>query len=501
MKIRLLTYLLLAANVVCAQLTPEGSLNLKKQLVEIPAKFSQIMKDSFCVNIPEGYKARIFHVGALSKPRNLSISPKGILHVSDQNLGSVFAFPDADNNGLADTFWVAASEFSINHDVKFFNGNMYVTEQQKVWKLSDLNDDGIYETRVIFIDSIGAKAVQPTGGHVTRSIAFDSINQKVYVSIGSSCNVCREDYRSVIEQYDLNGKNGRVYASGVRNAIGLVMNPVTNRLWANNNGSDNQGNEIPPEWIDIIRDGGFYGHPFAYGNKTWFNFNTGSDYQALLPITAADSLMVNKLVVPAAQLEAHSAPMAITYLNNSFPPQIRNGMLTALRGSWNAPGDQRGYKIAYIDFTDKLDTTANYTSDFCTGFLNDSVNGISWARPVGLAVNNKAEVFMTSDGGYPFILHIYPINPPVGLNNYTKPEPQATVYPNPANNNMTIEANEVFTGNLNVVIYDVLGKIVYSKKSSVNKISFDCSLLSGGFYQLVIYNEEYRTCQRIQIIH
>lgn len=501
MKTRLLICLLLGSIAVNAQLTPIKPLKLKKELVEIPQRFKQVMNDSFWVNIPEGYRARIFFTGGLAKPRFLSFGPNGVLHVSDYNQGKIYALPDTNNDGIADTLLVAASGFTINHDVKFFNGSMYVTEQQKVWKLSDNNNDGVYETRTLFIDSLGAKAAQPVGGHVTRSLAFDSVNQKVYVSIGSSCNVCREDYRSVIEQYDINGKNGRIYASGVRNAVGLVMNPVTNRLWANNNGSDNQGNEIPPEWIDVVRDGGFYGHPYAYGNKTWFNFNANSDYGALLPITATDSAKVNRLIVPAAQVEAHSAPMALTYLNNSFPVELRNGMLTALRGSWNAPGDQRGYRIAYLDFTDKLDTTANYTSDFCSGFLKDSVNGLSWARPVGLAVNNKGEVFMSSDGGYTFILQIYPIVAPVGLKKPLESEAQATIYPNPANNNITIEANEIFTGNLNVVIYDVLGKIVYSKKSSVNKISFDCSLLSGGFYNVVVYNEKYRTCQRIQIVH
>lgn len=418
----------LAGTGCFAQLTPGQSLSLREQLIEVPAAFRAAMPGTYVVNLPPGYKAGIFYAGGLSKPRFLSFDAHGVLHVADQSGGRIYAMPDKDADGVADTLIVAADGFTGSHDVKFYNGWMYVTEEKRVWKLSDENGDGVYEKRDVLIDNIAQGA--PEGGHRTRSIAIDSLNGKLYVSVGSACNACREEQRAIIEQYDMDGTNRKLFASGVRNAVGITLHPVTNRLWANNNGSDNLGNDIPPEWIDVVREDGFYGYPFAYGDKTWVNFQAASDYRALLPITAADSAKVDRMIMPAAQIEAHSAPMGIAFLNSSFPANMRNGMITALRGSWNAPGDHRGYKLIYVDFTDAFDTVANYVADFCTGFITDTVNRVYWARPVGLAIGREGEVYMSSDEATRFILRIYR-DPGVGLKE-TMEEPAIGLYPNPA---------------------------------------------------------------------
>lgn len=481
---------------VYAQLTPEQSLHLKAQVVEVPPKYKSAMPGNYTVNLPDGYKARIYYAGNLNKPRFMGIDSKGVIHVADYNAGKIYALPDLDSNGIADTLITVASGFTGNHDVKFYNGSMYVTENRRVWKLNDANNDGIYEQRTIFIDSIAQNAPQPTGGHTTRTIVFDSLNQKVYLSIGSRCNVCREEYRACIEQYDINGTGRRIFANGTRNAVGLAMHPVTNKLWANNNGSDNQGDDTPPEWIDIVRDGGFYGYPFAYGNKTWFNFNADAEYQALLPITAADSTRVNKMIIPAAQIRAHSAPLGITFLNTSFPGYLRSGIINALHGSWNAPGKHRGYKLVYVDLSDGQDTTANYVADFCTGFITDTVNRVYWARPAGVIVNTRGEIYMSSDEVTRFILQIYPENP-VGLREESLFD-LAQVYPNPAQGYVIVRlAGNPFT----VTVYDIRGKkmITNSRNADGGEITIDTREFATGVYLCVIEQDGARVIKKLVI--
>jgi glucose/arabinose dehydrogenase len=449
-SIRLSALCILSAFTAHAQLTPVHSLNLQSTAVEVPQQFKTTFPGNYSVNLPDGYGARIFYAGGLGKPRFLSFDHRNVLHVADYTNGKVYALPDTDHNGIADTMIEAAGGFTLCHDVKFLDQHMYVTEEHKVWKLTDTNNDGIYDQRVVFIDNI-ADMERAGLGHRTRTLTFDSAHAKAYLSIGSSCNVCRENKRAIIEEYNMDGTGKRLFASGVRNAVGLAVHPVTGKLWANNNGSDQLGNETPPEWFDIVRDNGFYGWPFAYGNKTWFDFNAHSDYQALLPITAPDSARVNTLVFPAAQVEAHSAPMALTFLNNSFPA-MENGMLSALRGSWNTPNAYRGYKLIYLHLANAADTTVDYIADFCTGFITDTVNRTYWARPVGLAVNATGSVFMSSDETNKFIMEIYPLQP-TGLAPAKNFVPR-TVYPNPAGEKFFIKTPE---RGIAITLFDIAG--------------------------------------------
>jgi glucose/arabinose dehydrogenase len=468
----LFLYGILKAQPGSVNMTPVQSLGLVPVQVEVPAAFKSTMSGSYTVYLPAGYKATIFYAGGLNKPRFLAFNSAGVLHVSDMftnNNGRIYALPDADGNGVADSARVAATGFVNNHDVKFYNGQMYVTEEQKVWKLTDANSDGIFESRSIFIDSIGWRAAQPVGGHRTRSIVFDAEQKKVYVSIGSLCNVCREDYRAVIEQYDENGKNGRVFASGVRNAVGMAVHPQTGRLWANNNGSDRQGDFIPPEWIDIIRDQGFYGYPFAYANQVWFNFDAHSDYAALKPIVAADSVKVIKMIEPAALIQAHTAPMALTFLNNTFPIAMRNGMLSALRGSWNTPQNYKGYKLVYLDLSSATDTTVNYVADFCTGFITDTINRVYWGRPVGLAIAPNGDIYMSSDESNRFIMRIYR-DGPTGLSPNLEMPKQLMVYPNPASTQLFINCAQAPSL---IEVFNAQGKVVFQSKGSIKNVDVE----------------------------
>jgi glucose/arabinose dehydrogenase len=473
-----------------ANLTPVADIGTHTVTVTVPVKFSGSFTAGRTLLVPSNYTASIYYAGSLNKPRFMAFSPSGVLHVSDMSAGKVFALPDVNKDGVADTIIEAATGFTTNHDVKFYKGAMYVTQTTSIMKCTDTDGDGIYETKTVFISNLGSNQ---TGGHVTRTLVFDSVNQKAYVSVGSSCNVCRETTRAIIEQYNEDGTGRRVFSTGVRNAVGMALHPTTKRLWANNNGSDLQGNEIPPEWIDLVRDNGFYGHPFAYGSGVWFDFNANAQYQALLPITAADSANVARIVQPAALIRAHSAPMAIEFLNSNFGTSLQYGFLTALRGSWNttAPNNFRGFKVIYGHLSSAQDTTVDYVADFCSGFLTDTVNRVFWGRPVGIATDKDGKVYISSDEGNKFILVLTP-NKATGINNPANPGSfAASIYPNPVKNKFTLPLTLTQSTRVTATLYDIAGKQVRvfidkTLPAGTSNQQLDANGLASGNYTLKV---------------
>ncbi|MDW8220378.1 MAG: PQQ-dependent sugar dehydrogenase [Bacteroidota bacterium] len=440
--------------------TPRKDIPLQAQLLEVPAQFRSFVP-SRTVYLPVGWRARVFYAGSiLSKPRFMAWSPDSVLHIADVNAGRIIALPDRNRDGIADTAIIAASNV-FAHDVKFYNGAMYAAEERQILRFTNPDRNGVYQSRSVFIANIAEGATQPGGGHRTRTIVFDPARRKIYLSIGSLCNVCREEFRALIEEWNDDGTGRRVMASGVRNAVGMTLHPRTGKLWATNNGSDWQGNDIPPEWIDIVRDGGFYGYPFAHSYQAYFNFNAGSpDYRALLPITAEDSARVRRMVPPAALITAHSAPMAIEFAHAAFPPEFRRGAFVALRGSWNRQ-PLTGYKVIYLDFDNDADTIANSVSDFLTGFLTDSIRGERWARPVGLASDARGNLYVGSDEITRFILILMP---PIatGKQHEKLLRSELRIYPNPCSDKAVAQIVLDTPSLISLAIYNVLGARISS---------------------------------------
>ena len=460
-----------AAAQTAGQLTPVQPSALVTSTVAVPPQYQATFTQTRMLQMPSNFRSRVFYAGnLLNKPRFMAFSADSVLHVANKTSGTVVALPDRNRDGVADTAFVAANNLVGAHDVRFFRNALYVALQRQVIKLEDRDNNGIYELRSVFIDNIASGAQQPGGGHDTRTLVFDERNQKVYLSIGSLCNACRESERAIIEEYDLNGQNRRIYANGVRNAVGMTLHPTTHRLWANNNGNDNQGNDVPPEWIDIVRDGGFYGSPFVHSYRQWFNFNAAGDFRALLPITSADSTLVQRQVAPAALIQAHSAPMALSFSNPSFPPQYRNGLWCVFRGSWNR-SPATGYKLVYLDFTDAQDTLANYVTDVVTGFQTPSV----WGRPVGLALDQRGNLYLGSDELTQAIFQ-------VSTSSVTSTEEFAQtidfqLFPNPVAAVLTVNYARFSTDEKCVVeVFDALGRQVLTQ------------ILRGGTERLSVQN-------------
>ena len=394
------------------RLTPKIDLHLEPVPVEgLPDR---------TLNLPPGFKVKLFS-DQVDKARFMAWDDHGVLHVANMKprhtwapvpgrQGTVLALPDKDGDGRADTVYKAADDLNWPHSIAFYKGALFVADDDAIYRLEDRDGDGFYEERTVFAEVPGFMG-RPVE-HVTHTLIFDESNDKLYFHIGSGCDVCREDdpERSTVMQINTDGTGRRIYAAGLRNAIGLALHPTTGELWAANTGHDREGRDRPPEWITPLRDGGFYGWPLAYGDKVWTDFSSYG--RSILPLTAADSLLVANMDTPAVLIPAHLAPMALHfYEHDQFPPQYKHAAFVACRAG--VLGNDPGYKVMVL-FAEPDGSNAR-VADFLTGFRLDSsedngdagLSGLfgffsfssanAWGKPVGLTTDEAGHLYLTSD--------------------------------------------------------------------------------------------------------
>lgn len=232
----------------------------------------------------------------------------------------------------------------------------------------------------------------PTGGHSTRNVIFNRAGTKMYVSVGSqSNNNAGEDCRrAAILEFNPDGSGYRVFASGIRNPVGLAWQPGTDILWTAMNERDNLGDDLVPDYATSVKDGGFYGWPYSY---------IGSHYDPRY--VGAFPELVKRAIVPDVLIPAHSAALGITfYTGTQFPQRYRNGGFVALHGSWNR-SMASGYRVVFFPMTNGR---PGPIEDFMTGFIvNDGEGGEPlerWGRPVGVAVAPDGSLLVSDDGSH-----------------------------------------------------------------------------------------------------
>ena len=455
--------------------------------IRVPDKYKNSIQfnSSQTLRLPIGYTASVFYASSnvLRKPRFMAWGPDSVLYVANMNSGSVLALPDLNNDGVADTVIVAANGFSTGHDVRFYRDTMFVAQTSGIVKLwrSD-SRTYVFNNRVVVVNKL-VQENQSGGNHTTRTLGLDTNNKLLFLSVGSRGNADRETNRALVERYNWDGTNRTTVATGVRNAVGMTIHPRTGKLWANNNGSDNQGNDVPGEWVDIIRENGFYGYPIAYHNKRYFNF-TNNDYKDLLPITAADSTRVNSMAPPAAIVEAHSAPMALQFANSALPTTYKNALFMVQRGSWNRTPPS-GAKVVVFRFDSDADTIANSVEDFCTGFISDTNNlDTRWGRPVGLELSADGSVYISIDDGKQCILKITPPTN-TSINSETLQQGSLKIFPNPSTSSATISWKGL---EATLVIINSNGEIVYSANQVSSGVVLSTTLFPAGAYTVIVQN-------------
>jgi len=231
----------------------------------------------------------------------------------------------------------------------------------------------------------------PTGGHSTRNIVFNRAGTKMYIAVGSqSNNDAGEDCRrAAILEFNPDGSGYRVYASGIRNPVGLALQPGTDIIWTAMNERDNLGDDLVPDYASSVKDGGFYGWPYSY---------IGQNYDPRYIGSFPD--LVKRAIVPDVLLPAHGAALGITfYSGTQFPQRYRNGGFVALHGSWNR-SVASGYKVVFFPMTDGK---PGPIEDFLTGFLASNGSNDSaieqWGRPVGVTVARDGSLLVSDDSG------------------------------------------------------------------------------------------------------
>ena len=399
-------------------LAPSIDLQLKKVVVQVPPQFANQVPAGLSLNMPQGFSASLFATG-LDGPRFMAFDQNNILHVANMAADQIVALPDRNQDGIADERIVAARGFKEAHSLAFYKGAMYVADTDAILVFRDVDGDLVYEDHEVLTDLTSPGACCANGWHTTRTIVIDEAKEKIYVGIGSPCDLCRssaptkaastdplppsEEWGAILE-FNIDGTGKRVFATGVRNAVGLTLHPVTGELWGNNNGHDMEGRTRPPEWIDVIREGDFMGHPFVQSHQVWNDFSL-ERYQRLLPLTLEDSLMAARQKKPVALVPAHYAPMGIHfYTGEQFPERYRNGAFVAFRAGQAKASSHPGYNVSAL-FSDPDGSNA-HIGEFISGFQTGTTQQSVWGLPVGLATDPRGSLYISSDSRNELILKI-----------------------------------------------------------------------------------------------
>lgn len=328
------------------------------------------------LTVPAGFQASVFASG-IAGARLMTVAPDGTIYVAKQRPGEVVALPDKNKDGKADETIVIAKGLTHPHSLAFRKGYLYIATNAAILRMKYANGK-VEGTPESFIELPANKT-----GHVTRTMAWGKDN-RLYVSIGSSCNVCEEEdaRRTTILAYNEDGSGGQPFAKGLRNAIGIDFDPKTGKLWAGDMGQDGLGAEKPGDEINLIEAGKHYGFPYFVGNN---EPNAGLK-------DAKGAMKPEQCTPPAFQLDAHSSPIDLRfYTGKQFPASYRGALFLVLHGSNNNRPQKIGYKVVRVVMKDGK---ATGVEDFAMGWLKgNEFNG----RPAGLITGADGALYISDD--------------------------------------------------------------------------------------------------------
>jgi len=330
------------------------------------------------LKVPAGFKVTKFAEG-LGKPRILLINNNHV-YTSDRDAGIVMMLTDANGDGVVDDKKTVATLKQI-HGLAVYNGKMYMVAVKEVYS-ADINPDGTLGQPTMLIKDL------PDGGqHPNRTIAFGKDN-KMYLTVGSTCNSCPEPNKenATILQANPDGTDRKVFAKGLRNTIGFGWHPETNEMWGMDHGIDWLGDNEQKEEVNLIKQGADYGWPYIFGEG---NYNPGSQP----PGDSTYQQFLQKSTLPSLTYQAHSAPMGMVfYTGAQFPAEYKNDAFVAMRGSWNRSSPV-GYKVVRLHFENGKPVRFD---DFLTGFVVNN-NRSHFGRLVGVAVNTDGSLLVSDD--------------------------------------------------------------------------------------------------------
>jgi glucose/arabinose dehydrogenase len=347
------------------------------------------MPDGAWPKAPEGFKVERY-AELRDEPREIRTAPNGDLFVSDSNAGKVEVFRGITKDGKAEQESVFTTGLKNNFGIAFYplGDNpewIYLANTGSVIRYKyhngDLKATGEPETVIAELPA--------GGGHWTRDLAFSQDGTKLFVSVGSRSNVDNPDthpaetHRANILEYTPEGKFVKIYAAGIRNPVGIAVNPTTGQLWCSVNERDMLGDNLVPDYITSVKEDGFYGWPWYY---------MGDHQDPRLPGTHPE--LKGKVTVPDVLLQPHNASLELTfYEGKQFPRQYYGDIFAAEHGSWNK-SVRAGYEVIRVPLDDGK--ASGVYGDFLTGFVTDS--GDVWGRPVGVATAPDGSLMVSDDG-------------------------------------------------------------------------------------------------------
>ena len=345
--------------------------------------------------VPAGFKVEQFAEG-LENPRLLRAAPNGDVFVAESEPGRIKVFRGIGADGKAASVHVFATGLTLPFGIAFYPPGpnpryVYVANTNSVVRFpyhnGDLEASGAAQVIVPNIPGFGRLT---GGGHWTRDIAFSPDGKRMFVSVGSRQNIDDADqtpeefHRADILVADPDGANLKVYAWGIRNPVGIAISPLTGELWASVNERDALGDNLPPDYITHVQEGGFYGWP-------WYYIGPHQDPR----LEGKHPELRDKVIVPDVLLMPHNASLELLfYGGKQFPAQYRGGIFAAEHGSWNR-ALRTGYEVVYVPLQNGH-ATGEY-QDFMSGFVTDA--GDVWGRPVGVAVAPDGSLLVSDDGG------------------------------------------------------------------------------------------------------
>ena len=360
---------------------------------------------------PDGFIVSRF-ADSLSNPRWIYVGSNGDIFVAEsntilkgikkigakisrkiktQNLGEsanrITLFRDADKNGIFENRYVFAEGLNQPLGMLILNDHFYVANTDALimfnYKMGDTKLNGASQ-QIISL---------PAGGynnHWTRNIITNKAGDKIYVSVGSGSNVGENGMENEIRRANIleinpDGTGEKIYASGLRNPVGMAWAPGTNTLWTAVNERDGLGDDLVPDYMTGVKQGGFYGWPYAY-------FGKNADPR-MKEEPRPD--LVSTTLLPDVALGSHTASLGLAFYDkNTFPSKYHNGAFVGQRGSWNR-SVLSGYKVAYVPFANGKPTGP--PEDFLTGFIANVDKSEVYGRPVCVAILADGSMLVTDD--------------------------------------------------------------------------------------------------------
>jgi glucose/arabinose dehydrogenase len=339
--------------------------------------------------VPAGFKVEQYATD-LENPRLITTAPNGDYFVAESGPGTILVFRGITGDGKPQQTGVFASGLTEQYGIAFYPPGpnpqwVYVGNTDSVVRFPYQNGDLKARGEAEHITDL------PHGGHSTRSIQFSKDGGKMFVSVGSFSNVDdpetnpAEKNRADILEFNPDGSGMRIYAYGIRNSgPGLVINPSTGELWCSTNERDALGDNLVPDYITHVQEGGFYGWPWWYMGGHQDPRHKGKHPE-----------LKDKVITPDVLLQPHNASLQFTFYNGKqFPAEYSGDIFASEHGSWNK-SVRVGYEVIRIPLHQTGHASGEY-EDFLTGFVVD--NGHVWGRPVGITVATDGSLLVTDDG-------------------------------------------------------------------------------------------------------